>query len=128
MAILPTSTEIGAPPSENYPFPRSQQVTSKDTLETTSDISSHESGTAVLPSVEKDSDSQHLGVSSHTGDLRPKLSSRQTSGTIIISRDQQDVVTPNGEYPPDDARAMSPRRNSVETEKLSEAARASVQE
>ena len=89
---------------------------------------SQDSEDTFLPSVEKDSDNRHLSTTSRVGNLRPMLGSRQSSGTIIISREQQDVVTPSGEYPPDDARAMSPRRNSAETEKLSEAARASVQE
>lgn len=56
-------------------------------------------------------------------EARPKFSGRKSSGTMIIPRDFKKDDTPQDEYPPDDARAMSPRRNSVDTEKLSNATR-----
>ena len=59
--------------------------------------------------------------------VRPKSIGRQNSGTIIIPRDAVPMPTPQGEYPPDDARAMSPRRTSEETEKLGEETRTAVQ-
>ncbi|MCJ1339539.1 hypothetical protein MMC09_004829 [Bachmanniomyces sp. S44760] len=58
---------------------------------------------------------------------RPKLGSRKSSGTIIVPRDHPEVETKYEDYPPEDARAMSPRRNSEEMEKLSVEARAAVQ-
>ena len=59
--------------------------------------------------------------------IRPKSIGRQPSGSIIIPRDAVPMPTPQGEYPPDDARAMSPRRTSEETEKLGEETRLAVQ-
>ena len=59
--------------------------------------------------------------------VRPKSIGRQNSGTIIIPRDANPMPTPQGEYPPDDARAMSPRRTSEETDKLGEETRLAVQ-
>ncbi|KAF7512569.1 hypothetical protein GJ744_000830 [Endocarpon pusillum] len=56
---------------------------------------------------------------------RPKLSARIPSGSIIIPKGneiQQRFV----EYPPDDARAMSPRRNSADLERLGQEARMSL--
>ena len=58
---------------------------------------------------------------------RPKSIGRQPSGSIIIPRDAVPMPTPQGEYPPDDARAMSPRRTSEETDKLGEETRMAVQ-
>ena len=59
--------------------------------------------------------------------IRPKFIGRQHSGSIIVPRDAVPMPTPAGEYPPDDARAMSPRRTSEETEKLGEETRLAVQ-
>ena len=120
--------EIMAPLSETPPSSMDAEVPIEATTKNTDSTLSQDSDNHVVPSVEKDTSNLHLDIASRLESLRPKLGSRHSSGTIIISREQQDVVTPSGEYPPDDARAMSPRRNSAETEKLGEAARASVQE
>ena len=45
---------------------------------------------------------------------------------MIIARDNPNVEIQNETYPPDDARAMSPRRSISDTEKLGEETRASV--
>lgn len=58
---------------------------------------------------------------------RPRMSSRKSSGTIIVPRNHQPVADAE-DYPPDDARAMSPRRNSEETEAMGEATRSAVRE
>lgn len=53
---------------------------------------------------------------------RPKLGSRKSSGTMIVSRDHApEVVEP--EIEEGDVRTMSPRRNSAEVDKLGEEAR-----
>ncbi|KAL8721324.1 MAG: hypothetical protein Q9225_001984 [Loekoesia sp. 1 TL-2023] len=57
---------------------------------------------------------------------RPKLTQRKSSGTIIIPRDAPTEAPPQ-EFPPDDARAMSPRRSSEETDKMLVNARLSIE-
>jgi len=57
------------------------------------------------------------------------MANRKSSGTIIVPRDRSaNSDTDPAEYPPDDARAMSPRRNSEETEAMEEAMRANLRE
>src|SRR2546423_15532787 len=58
---------------------------------------------------------------------RPRLTARQKSNSIIVPKGA-DVVQTHAEYPPDDARAMSPRRNSADVEKLGQEARQSLKE
>jgi hypothetical protein len=53
---------------------------------------------------------------------RPKLGSRKSSGTMIVSRDAPTTVV-DSDFEDDDVRAMSPRRNSEEVDKLGEDAR-----
>lgn len=57
---------------------------------------------------------------------RPKLAQRKSSGTIIIPRDAP-TQGPKREFPPDDARAMSPRRSTEETEMMVKTARLSLE-
>jgi hypothetical protein len=58
---------------------------------------------------------------------RPRLTARQKSGPIIVPKGRG-VVQESIEYPPDDARAMSPRRNSADVERLGQEARQSLKE
>ncbi len=58
---------------------------------------------------------------------RPKISSRKSSGTNIIPRDHPQVELEDEHFDADDARAMSPRRNSEDVEKLSQETRRSLQ-
>lgn len=53
---------------------------------------------------------------------RPRLGSRKSSGTMIVSRDAPTTVVDDG-FEEDDVRAMSPRRSSQEVDRLGEAAR-----
>ena len=53
---------------------------------------------------------------------RPKLDSRKSSGTMIVSREGPENYD-DDEYREGDVRAMSPRRNSAEVDKLGEEAR-----
>lgn len=50
-----------------------------------------------------------------------------SSGANIVPGDHPDIGTCDEEFPPDDARAMSPRRSSAEVEKLGEDARRALQ-
>ncbi|KAM3070851.1 hypothetical protein ACMFMG_009769 [Clarireedia jacksonii] len=68
---------------------------------------------------------------SHTPTLkRPKLGTRKSSGTIIVPREHPRVELKEGDevFDEDDARAMSPRRNSEDLEKMSQDARAQLNE
>jgi len=59
---------------------------------------------------------------------RPALGSRQSSGSIIVSRDSPQVELEDEHYNPDDARSMSPRRDSEEVARMSDDARQALQE
>ncbi|MCJ1362310.1 hypothetical protein MMC16_001413 [Acarospora aff. strigata] len=58
---------------------------------------------------------------------RPRLNSRKSSGTNIIPRDHPQVELEDEQFDADDARAMSPRRNSEDVAKLSQDTRRSLQ-
>ena len=53
---------------------------------------------------------------------RPKMGSRKSSGTMIVSREAPNTVV-DDDIEEDDVRAMSPRRNSAEVDRLEEEAR-----
>ncbi|KAI5359490.1 Putative short coiled-coil protein [Septoria linicola] len=53
---------------------------------------------------------------------RPKIGSRKSSGTMIVSREYATTVV-DPDFDENDVRTMSPRRNSEEVDKLSEEAR-----
>lgn len=59
---------------------------------------------------------------------RPRLGDRQRSNTIIVPKGRDVVQTEKPSYPPDDARAMSPRRNSEDIERLERGVRESLKE
>ncbi|TKA33314.1 hypothetical protein B0A50_00867 [Salinomyces thailandicus] len=58
---------------------------------------------------------------------RPKLGSRKSSGTMIVSREQAATVV-ESDIEEGDVRTMSPRRNSAEVDKLEEQARKDLTE
>ncbi|KAI4129729.1 MAG: hypothetical protein LQ338_002113 [Usnochroma carphineum] len=57
---------------------------------------------------------------------RPRITQRKSSGTMIIPRDAPTEAPPQ-EFSPDDARAMSPRRTSEETDQMLVSARLSIE-
>ncbi|KAH9203046.1 hypothetical protein DL95DRAFT_399707 [Leptodontidium sp. 2 PMI_412] len=57
---------------------------------------------------------------------RPKLTSPESS--IIVPRDHPEIEIQEEEFPPDDARAMSPRRDSADVERLVQEARQALKE
>lgn len=59
---------------------------------------------------------------------RPPLGTRKSSGTIIIPRDSPTVEIPYEQYDEDDARAMSPRRQGKELQKMEDDARKALEE
>ena len=58
---------------------------------------------------------------------RPRSISRKSSGPLVVARSEPDVKT-HSEYPPDDARGMSPRRSSAECEEMTMQTRASIRQ
>lgn len=54
------------------------------------------------------------------------MGTRKPSATSIVPRDHPEVEMRNEEYPPEDARGMSPRRNSEDLEKLGQETRRSL--
>jgi hypothetical protein len=60
---------------------------------------------------------------------RPRLTSRLSSGTNLVPRHHPDIPIrdESGRFVPGDARAMSPRRTSLETGKLGEDTRRALQ-
>lgn len=59
---------------------------------------------------------------------RPRMSSRKPSSSIIVPRDHPEIEIEQEFFPPDDARAMSPRRDSTDMERLGKEARQILQE
>lgn len=59
---------------------------------------------------------------------RPRRISRKPSTSILVPRDHPEIEIEEEEFPPDDARAMSPRRNSAYLERLGKEARQTLQE
>ena len=72
--------------------------------------------------------SQSRPTSRRSRSGRPPMAGRPKSSSIIIPKDRDVFQRDHPDYPPDDARAMSPRRNSHDLEKLSESARESLKE
>ncbi|EDN10525.1 conserved hypothetical protein [Histoplasma mississippiense (nom. inval.)] len=65
--------------------------------------------------------SSSLPVSDTEKDRHPRakrLASRRPSGSILVPRDHPEIEIQEEEFPPDDARAMSPRRNPADVERL----------
>ncbi|KAL9620314.1 MAG: hypothetical protein Q9160_005113 [Pyrenula sp. 1 TL-2023] len=59
---------------------------------------------------------------------RPKMGPRKPSGSIIIPKNNVETELQNEDYPPDDARAMSPRRESADLERLGHEARQALKD
>ncbi|KAL8725511.1 MAG: hypothetical protein Q9181_006395, partial [Wetmoreana brouardii] len=92
-------------------------------------ITKSEPGTTNLPTPpisRPTSDTSSDAEGEDTKLQRPKLTQRKSSGTMIIPRDAP-TEGPKQDFPPDDARAMSPRRSSEETEKMLIGARLSLE-
>jgi uncharacterized protein with von Willebrand factor type A (vWA) domain len=59
---------------------------------------------------------------------RSRMASRKPSASILVPRDHPEIEIEEEEFPPDDARAMSPRRDSADVEQLGKVARQTLQE
>lgn len=59
---------------------------------------------------------------------RPRMASRKPSASILVPRDHPEIEIKQEEFPPDDARAMSPRRNSADVVRLAGGARETLKQ
>ncbi|MCJ1453833.1 hypothetical protein MMC28_004182 [Mycoblastus sanguinarius] len=59
--------------------------------------------------------------------MRPGLGGRKESGSMIVPHDHPDIEIQNETFPPGDARAMSPKRSSEETDRIIGRSRLAVQ-
>lgn len=59
---------------------------------------------------------------------RPRIASRKPSASILVPRDHPEIEIEKEEFPPDDARAMSPRRNFADVKRLGTQARLTLKE
>ncbi|EPS30331.1 hypothetical protein POX_b02658 [Penicillium oxalicum] len=88
----------------------------------------HESGRMHMSSLSSSSSISDV-ESERRGRLeRPRMASRKPSASILVPRDHPEIEIEEEEFPPDDARAMSPRRNSADLERLGKEARQTLQE
>lgn len=95
-----------------------------------------------VPTMPQPNDSAHTHISSVSSSSsisdnesdrrgrseRPRVASRKPSASILVPRDHPEIEIEEEEFPPDDARAMSPRRNSADLERLGKEARQTLQE
>jgi short coiled-coil protein len=91
------------------------------------------------PDHNQDQDQERSSISSSSSSVhedgglkrpRPKMTSRKSSGTIIVPREHPRVELQEGDevFDEDDARAMSPRRSSQDLEKMSQDAKEHLNE
>ncbi|TVY28974.1 hypothetical protein LHYA1_G001715 [Lachnellula hyalina] len=94
---------------------------------------------SAVPNIAEPANPQDSSSSSSTASLneelpqklrRPKMTSRKSSGTIIIPRETAKVELNCSDevFDEDDARAMSPRRSEQDLEKMGQDARAQLNE
>jgi hypothetical protein len=99
----------------------------------------HSVTTTSHPDRDQDQDQERSSTSSSSSSIhedaglkrpRPKMTSRKSSGTIIVPREHPRVELQEGDevFDEDDARAMSPRRSSQDLEKMSQDAREHLNE
>jgi hypothetical protein len=102
-------------------------TTSTTSNTTTQPIPSSSSPTHLTSTSASSSSTSLHDTASHEGP-RPKIGARKSSGTIIVPRDDPKVelAREDEEFDEDDARAMSPRRNSEDLEKMGQEARAQL--
>lgn len=87
------------------------------------DSGSRRTSTLSSSSSISDDETKRLGRSE-----RPRIARRKPSASILVPRDHPEIEIEEEDFPPDDARAMSPRRNSADLERLAKEARQTLQE
>ena len=141
----PNSNNLSPRVSRNQP-PRAPPTTTPQkklsTKHNTQMATSTDSqGSAPVPTMPQPNDpsQHHMSVSSSSSisdaeterrgrSERPRMASRKPSASILVPRDHPEIEIEEEEFPPDDARAMSPRRNSADLERLGKEARQTLQE
>ena len=139
----PNSNNLSPRVSRNQP-PRAPPTTTQKNLQTQHTkmaTSTDSQGSAPVPTMPQPNDpsQHHMSVSSSSSisdaeterrgrSERPRMASRKPSASILVPRDHPEIEIEEEEFPPDDARAMSPRRNSADLERLGKEARQTLQE
>lgn len=116
-----------------YPDPSAMVTSSTNYAEErqsrSPDLSSVSSASSSSSESEQQTQRQHSRPSSRRSRMdRPRMGERQRSSSIIIPKGRDTLQKEKPEYPPDDARAMSPRRNSADLERLEHDVRQSLKE
>ncbi|OQE07478.1 hypothetical protein PENVUL_c013G00327 [Penicillium vulpinum] len=88
----------------------------------------NDSGRMHMPSLSSSSSISDAEIDRRGRSERPRMASRKPSASILVPRDHPEIEIEEEEFPPDDARAMSPRRNSADLERLGKEARQTLQE
>ncbi|KAI5305338.1 hypothetical protein KEM56_004676 [Ascosphaera pollenicola] len=112
---LTTTSNVWKDEKIDLPYTQQLPTTSSTTTTTTT-----ATATTVSPN---DTDSERKSRAE-----RPRMASRKPSASILVPSDHPQIEVDEQEFPPDDARAMSPRRNSADVEKLSREARETLQQ
>jgi len=73
------------------------------------------------------SDGEEFATATKTLTSRPRLVSRKSSGTMIVPHDHPNIEMKEVSFPPNDARAMSPKRSSAETGRMIIGSRLAIQ-
>lgn len=139
----PNSNNLSPRVSRNQPPRAPPTTTQKKTYKhnTKMATSTDSQGSAPVPTMPQPNDpsQHHMSVSSSSSisdaeterrgrSERPRMASRKPSASILVPRDHPEIEIEEEEFPPDDARAMSPRRNSADLERLGKEARQTLQE
>lgn len=88
----------------------------------------HDNGRSHMSSLSSSSSISDVETERRGRSERPRMASRKPSASILVPRDHPEIEIEEEEFPPDDARAMSPRRNSADLERLGKEARQTLQE
>lgn len=88
----------------------------------------HDGGRMHMSSLSSSSSISDVETDRRGRSERPRMASRKPSASILVPRDHPEIEIEEEEFPPDDARAMSPRRNSADLERLGKEARQTLQE
>ncbi|CEJ55853.1 putative bZIP transcription factor [Penicillium brasilianum] len=88
----------------------------------------HDGGRMHMSSLSSSSSISDIETDRRGRSERPRMASRKPSASILVPRDHPEIEIEEEEFPPDDARAMSPRRNSADLERLGKEARQTLQE
>ncbi|KAK5069657.1 hypothetical protein LTR64_008338 [Lithohypha guttulata] len=125
MSALSSPTAISSYPNpSDYPTQHTRRCGDQESPP----LSSASSSASSASESETNFESTFRPVSRKSRLERPRMSERQRSSSIIIPKGNDTYQREKPIYPPDDARAMSPRRNSADLERLELGVRRKLQD